>query len=111
MKDNSQIKDIIILAAKLQFSKERVVAVVVGKYPNVDSRYLLKQLNTPDSDEYKAYHNGIISENFDIESGLFRSAATGDADAQKSLSNLQNDRIVSEAVRAKFFPKEDADGE
>lgn len=109
--EGTVVNDIILQAGKLNYSVDKVVSVVRSKLKDIDTDQLFKQLTTKGTPEYEAYHAGLEARNYDIEAGMFKAAADGDADAQKSFQSILKERAVNDAVREKFFPEDDDTGD
>lgn len=102
---------LITKAGKLNYSIERTVSIVRTYHPAISKNTLQDLLTSPGSAEYDAYHTGKDAGMFEVESGLYTAAADGDADAQKALQNLREERTIGEAIKNSFFPDENTECE
>jgi len=95
---------LITKAGKLNYSIEKTCSIVHSQCPGMYED-LHSLLTTSGTKEFEAYSQGRDMGMFDVESGLYDAAAKGDADAQKALQNLRQERITGEAIRDRFFPE------
>ena len=98
-------------AGKLSYSIERTISIVRSYHPALSKNTLQDLLTSPGSAEYDAYYTGKEAGMFEVESGLYTAAVDGDANAQKALQNLREERTIGEAIQKTFFPDENTECE
>lgn len=90
---------------RLKHPLEETLTIVLHSYPNVSRDSLSVKLMNENSEEYKAYQDGLILGDHEIESALHNDARTGDTFAVEALQKKQNDKAVDKAIKENFFPR------
>lgn len=93
-------------AGKLNYSIEQTASIVCSYFHEKNKKLLINQLSVPGTKEYDSYQSGKDMQMFEVESALYDSATSGDADAQETLLKLQTDKNISKIIEEKFFPKD-----
>lgn len=106
--ENMTMLEVIGQCGKLKYPVDKVVSILYSKDNDMDTCAIRKQIITPGTPEYKAYHSGIDAGDYEVDTAFHDAASSGDADAQKALHEIQRERTVGDAIREKFFPDSDS---
>lgn len=94
--------EIITLCGKVKFSTEKTLEVLSGLPGIKNMEFLEENINTPGTEEYKAYRSGISQGDLEIESAMYDQAAAGDKDGYESLTKAQRTRAINDKLKDSF---------